>query len=1063
METKELKYNGKQISEVMEIDFSADQLAGITADLEPGVIIASAGSGKTTVMAARVVYLVANELVESEQILGLTFTNLATGELRSRVRRSLEKLGVHNKDTKNSAEPFVTTYHAFASQLIKQYGMYIKVEPDHQVITDVRRQQLCARTISNSAADFSKVSVSFPYILERTLELDSNLSENNVSIESFKKFAEKLSADAPVLSEEVTNSWQKLAEGQLFYAGMVSEFRDMKLAYNAVDYSDMNRFALDILKVKPDIKTQLRDQYKLVLLDEYQDTSISQRALIQELFGGAHPVNAVGDPLQSIYAFRGANPRNISNFPEHFKNKSGKDSTRFDLPVTQRNGENIVQLANVLTNRFRMADLHPELKPLVATDNPKYGPGKIHISSFRTMDDEAAWVIKEIKAFEAAGIPLEEIALLFRKGKGIAWALKVLGEAGIPAQVRTKVDLLEVPEIVELISMLRVIAEPAANSAWIRLLTGPRWRIGNRDLAVIGKRASKLAYNARVGDERSLQAALDAAIAGSDVVEATAYGDAIADIVEKGSAELSREALERITNLNNEINYLRTQSGDPLKHFVYRVASVSGLLIESIAEVSRIKRGMDSNLRSFFKLISDFSSLDGDSTLFAFLRWIDDSQKHDSAISVTPIVHEGAVQLITVHSAKGLQFRVVGLPHLTEGIFPASSGSDNWVTNSHVLPYALKEEPNVILNRYPTRGRLEDPAEAKAYKDAKDEADALEERRLAYVALTRAEEAVFVSTSAVDPSVQNLRGPSIYFTEILETLRTMESEIEAGNIRIDSIYEFIKGKADASETIESGEWPIELKSDAISRIRESAARVKQLINDDFEITTPNSKLVEQWDWAIRAIEKEIETHNNPERIVPLPESLSVTQIQNLAKDEVQFVENLVRPMPTEPAFAAAQGTAFHSFVEDWARQMQGGSVLSTFPNMEYMDYSAEELIDIPTMARFEVTFRKSIWAEKAPHIVEAPFAISLGGYIVRGRIDAVYKDGDNYTLVDWKTNAKANADTLQLAIYRLAWADSMNVPLENISASFYYVALDETVTPEVFPTREEVIKLLSGS
>lgn len=1063
MENEVLKYSGKKISEVMGIDFSDDQLAGITADLEPGVIIASAGSGKTTVMAARVVFLVANEKVKAEQILGLTFTNLATGELRSRVRLSLEKLGVHNKDTEISAEPFVTTYHAFASQMIKQFGMYIKVEPDHQVITDVRRQQLCARTISNSTADFSKVNVSFPYILERTLDLDSNLSENNVSISKFKEFAEKLKADAPVLSEEENNPWLKLAEGQLFYADLVAEFRAAKMAYNAVDYSDMNRFALDILKAKPEIAKQMRDEYKLVLLDEYQDTSISQRALIQQLFGDAHPINAVGDPLQSIYAFRGANPRNISNFPNHFKNGNGDKGSQFDLPVTQRNGKNIVQLANVLTNRLRMPDAHPELKPLVATDKPKYGPGKIHISSFRNMEEEADWVIKEIKAFEAAGVPLEEIALLFRKGKGIAWALKVLNEAGIPAQVRTKMDLLEVPEIVELISMLRVIAEPAANSAWIRLLTGPRWRIGNRDLAIIGKRASKLAYNARVSGERNLEIALDAAIAGSDVVEATAYGDAISDIVEKGSAELSTEALSRITNLNNEINFLRTQAGDPLKHFVYRVASVSGLLIESIADTSRIKRGMDSNLRSFFKLVSDFSSLDGDSTLFAFLRWIDDSKKHESAISITPVVHEGAVQLITVHSAKGLQFRIVGLPHLTDGIFPASSGSDNWVTNSHVVPYALKEEPNVILNRYPTRGKLEDAAEAKAYKEAKDEADALEERRLAYVALTRAEEAVFVSSSAVDPSVQNLRGPSIYFTEILESLRAMESEIEAGNIRIDSIYEFIKGKADDSETVESGEWPIELKSEVISRVRESAARVKKLMSTDFEIAPAQSNLVEQWDLAIKAIEKEIESHNNPERIVPLPESLSVTQIQNLAKDEAAFVENLIRPMPTEPAFAAAQGTAFHSFVEGWAREMQGGSVTSTFPYMEYLDKSEEELIDLPTLAKFQVTFRKSVWAEKAPHIVEAPFAISLGGYIVRGRIDAVYKDGDNYTLVDWKTNAKANADTLQLAIYRHAWADSMNVPLENISASFYYVALDETVTPETFPSREEIIKLLSGS
>jgi DNA helicase-2/ATP-dependent DNA helicase PcrA len=1063
MSEKQHKYSETDICNVMGIDFLPEQLVGITAKPEPGVIIASAGSGKTAVMAARVVHLVANEIVPAEKILGLTFTNLATGELRSRVRQSLAKLGVHTKDTTTSAEPFVTTYHAFASQMIKQFGMLVGIEPDHQVISDVRRQQLAARTISRSTVDFSKLTVTFNYILDRMLSLDDSLADSNVSIEAFEEFARKLILDADILIPgEPKNKFKELGEAQLVYAQLVREFREQKMFYNALDYADMNRLALEIFNKTPMVREQMREQFQMVLLDEYQDTSIAQRVLIQSLFNDGHPVNAVGDPLQSIYAFRGASAKNISKFPKHFKLANGEESAIVKLPITQRNGKNIVELANVLTDRLRQPDAHPELVPLQPPAEPKYGPGKVHISSFRTMDEEAAWIIKEIKECEAAGIPLEEVALLLRKGKGIAWALKFLNEAGIPAQVRTKMDLLEVPEIVELISILRVIAEPAANSAWVRILTGPRWRIGNRDLAIIGKHASRMAYDARVQGDRGLDKALDAAIAGSDIAENTAYGDAIADIVENGNPDLSNAALERIKNLHNEIQYLRAQAGDPLKHFVYRVASVSGLLIESIAEANRIKRGMDSNLRAFFSLVSDFTALDGESNLFALLRWIDDSKKHDTAIGITSVAHEGAVQLITVHSAKGLQFRVVGLPQMSEGIFPVSTGSDNWVGNAHVVPYELKdEEVDVVLKRFPLRTEAISKESQTEYDNVRKTADALEERRLAYVALTRAEEMVFISSSALDPSVQEPRMPSVFFNEILESARGNTEEIEKGNIRIGEIHQVIKVKGEKTNIVESEQWPVQLNSPAIHRVQDSAARVKELIHSEFKLSPASNLLVEEWDKAIKAIEREIAMHDNPIRLVPLPESLSVTQIQRLSKDEESFVANLIRPMPTEPAPAAAQGTAFHAFVEHWAHEAKGGSVASPLPDMETLDQTEDEFFDLPTLEKFKATFRRSIWAKQVPHIVEAPFAISLGGYIVRGRIDAVYKDGDTYTLVDWKTNAEANADPLQLAIYRLAWADSLNIPLENIKASFYYVALDETVTPEAFPSREEIIKLLT--
>lgn len=1040
-----------------------EQKVAVKAPMQPGVIIAGAGSGKTTVMAERVFHLINEEGIAGEKILGLTFTNLAAGELKGRIRKELTNFAQKSAQNTTSGEPFVTTYHSFASGIIKQFGMLAGIEPDHQIISDVRRNQLCSRVISKSQEDLRIMDAAFSTILERVLQLDESLADSAISTTELRNFDLKLIQDATKWSPASPNSkFESTAQKRLILSRLVDEFRLEKSIRSMLDYSDMSRIALQLVEEHEMVRTEIKSQYQMVLLDEYQDTSISQRKLLQLLFPSGHPVSAVGDPLQSIYAFRGATSRNISSFTEHFPLDTGEASGQYDLSLTHRNGKNIVQLANALTKRLREADVHPELSELRALEDSPKGPGIVHLASFRTREEEANWIVRKINYAKSKGVPTERIALLLRERDGINWVLKELNKAGIPAQIRTKTDLLLVPEIVELISMLRVIAEPAANSSWVRILTGARWQIGNRDLAMIGRRASQLAHNGRITGKRDLEGALAAAVAGSDLVENAAYGDAISDIAWNGHKQLSAEALERIRVLNDEIDYLRLQAGEPLKNFVYRVASVSGLLIESIAESDRLKRGMDSNLRSFFSLVSDFVSLDGETNLFAFLRWLDESAKYKKKVEITGVAHKGAVQLVTIHSAKGLEFEAVIMPQMAEGIFPSSEGTDNWVTNSFVPPLPLRDEfMHSILASYPERSRIWDSKYEAAYDQARKENDAMEERRLAYVGVTRAEKFLFVSTSAQDPTVKKLRKPSVFFEEILDTCKNNVEEISAGHIVIDEIFDFDSHKNEVTQESITGNWPVEFNSKSMQRIRASAERVTRLIENQVVPDPLPGSLADDWDKAIIAIEKEIAEYDNPIQKVTLPESLSVTQIQRLAKNEDAFIADLIRPMPSEPIPAAARGTAFHAFVENWARQAQGGSVLATLPDMDSADVVEQERIDLQDLDKFKVTFRNSIWAKQVPHIVEAPFAISLGGYIVRGRIDAVYKDGDTYTLVDWKTNAEANADPLQLAIYRLAWADSLNIPLENIKASFYYVALDETVTPETFPSREEIIKILT--
>ena len=177
-----LKYSAQDIADVLGIPFSKDQLNAIAADTTPAVIVAGAGSGKTAVMTARVVFLVANGLVPADQVLGLTFTNLATGELQTRVREALNKLADHDAESERpeTGEPTVSTYHSFSGELLREYGIRIGVEPESTLLSDVRRQQLAMRMLRTTTASFADVDMKFGTVLERLLKLDDAMSDFDV-------------------------------------------------------------------------------------------------------------------------------------------------------------------------------------------------------------------------------------------------------------------------------------------------------------------------------------------------------------------------------------------------------------------------------------------------------------------------------------------------------------------------------------------------------------------------------------------------------------------------------------------------------------------------------------------------------------------------------------------------------------------------------------------------------------------------------------------------------------------------------------------------------------------
>ena len=228
-----------------------------------------------------------------------------------------------------------------------------------------------------------------------------------------------------------------------------------------------------------------------------------------------------------------------------------------------------------------------------------------------------------------------------------------------------------------------------------------------------------------------------------------------------------------------------------------------------------------------------------------------------------------------------------------------------------------------------------------------------------------------------------------------------------------------------------------------------------------------SARVNEWDEELDRLLVEARLDRADEIEVPLPSSLSATSLARLRDDPDRLAADLARPMPRQPSPSARFGTRFHAWVE------------ARFGQQELMDPDElpgrgdADIDDDDDLRELIALFEEGAFADRTPVAVEPPFAIVLAGQVVRGRIDAVYStpaehrgraggDADGYLLVDWKTNRAQTADPLQLAIYRVAWAELVGVPLERVRAAFYYVRTGDLVEPEALVDRSGLEALLGG-
>ncbi len=1046
------------LTKVLGFNPSAEQIAAIVSPLEPSMIVAGAGTGKTTVMAGRIAWLIMTQQVPPDRILGLTFTTKAANELLTRVRSFLpEALKYLPDESAHSdlGEPVISTYNAFGSRLLKEHALRLGLEPDARVVVDATRYQLAMRVVCQSNYDLGGLGYSPTTAVTEMLKLDEHCSNYLVDPNHIiEKDSQRLiSLEGIAKKQELTHDMIKTCLKRISLAKLVLDFRQAKISNDVIDYADQIRLAAQAAQNSQAMRDILKEQFHAVLLDEYQDTSLSQKVLLQELFGQGHPVMAVGDPCQAIYGWRGAEITNMENFKFDFERQvSGmwEPAQIYKLTANRRSGQNILTAANSLSNKLR--EIHPEIVELVPADDAK-PIGEIQTALLPTFTDEVEWVAEQISKIKPVK-SWNEVAVLLREKKNAQYYVNALEAKGIPVQVVDPGALINLPEVREVVSYLEAIYDPTANTALARILLSPRWQIGSRDLAILGRHASEL-VRVDVTPEMPIDVQLDHIVSAVDKSQRVSLLDALELVSEDETLPYSPEARVRLVELASQLRMLRRFCNESAIDLISRIIRVTGIGIEAMVVNSPEGSTHFDRLAALIDLAGNFRNLEGDSSVAAFLEFLRTGQRFNSLVEADVTLSDNAVIVMSIHKSKGLEFPIVVIPDLTVGVFPSTPKDRHWPKNAfRIPPDALGAPINPLLPEFPSptgpRG-----VDFKAFTSAAGELATIDERRLAYVAVTRAEQKVIASGSWWGPTQSRLRGPSDFLINLHDgathpDVWTQTPDADATNPLLTDVQYL--------------SWPAQIEPAKQLQVQRDAELVRSAtiaMHDESGLSSAEKALVESWQQDIDALVLQSRQFESSERLVRLPSSLSASQLIALNTDEDTFLKSLVRPMPRKPSSAADRGTTFHSWVETFYGSR---TLIDTETLTGAMD---DEIYTDEQLQALKSAFESGPFVNRTPASLELPFALVLGGRTLRGRLDALFTGtlddptaADSWLVVDWKTGKPGSANDLQLSIYRQAAAQSLGVNPEQIQAAFYYVADQVVSTPQNLLSLDELAELI---
>lgn len=1095
----------------------------------PALVVAGAGSGKTETMSGRVVWLVANGHVRRDEILGLTFTRKAAGELAERIgarlavidefgRRGLLPLlpeivasgALARVDAATTAaqkgavrahvldelavrygtgwepaapriaddlliRPQVSTYNAFADSIVREHASRIGRDPDVAMLSQAASWMLAREVVLRAdLPQLEDIELSVATVVDAVQRLAGETLDHRADLERAERIAvEQARVFEPYRSSDTI---AKIADNLLSLptlAALVREYISEKHRRGVLDFADQVSGAFDIVESSPDVREALREQHRVVLLDEYQDTSVIQTQFLAALFRDS-AVMAVGDPHQSIYGWRGASADNLYAFSRTFA--AEQPAHTYSLMTSWRNDSAILDIANEMLRPLQRPGLDvPPLEP-----RPGAGTGTVEVRYPLTVHDEAAEVADWFAERRAAHIDAAKPhtgAILFRSKRHMQTFAEALAVRGIPHRILGLGGLLSTPEVVDVVSALRVIHDPNAGSPLIRLLVGPRFGVGMADMGALYELAGELSRrdSGLLPLPEELRARIRAS-RGAD--EAVSIVDAV-DVV-RGLRDdyrllerITPEGRARIRGAGEMFERLRRAAAQPIPELIRLIELELRLDIELASNETRgPARVAATQLRAFTDEVRAFLAADDRGTIGSLLAWLEKAETTDELMPRPEPPEPGVVQLLTIHGSKGLEWDAVAVVRMVDGELPSRPSDTSGWFGFGVLPFALRGDCAALPTFTwfpPTEEELDPEKRRKAgiasltsaskstpgaitvFKNAYREYQQQEECRLAYVAVTRARTDLLLSGSHW-AGQKKPRDPGPFLLEAFDVLGVEPiPEVDAE----ENPYEG-EGKTSA--------WPLDPLGSRRERVEKAAWAVREAF--EREPAAPTDLLRRLL--AERAERQRGITAGAPTRV-------PASRFKDYVTDYDGTVRGLTRPMPERPYRQTRLGTLFHAWVE------HRSGLVGTAPSPESALWEIDDdqadawnasAADAADLEQLRAIFERSEWALLAPTAVEIEIDFALGGHIIICKLDAVYRRADRggrIEIVDWKTGkaprtaAEREERMLQLALYRLAYHRRFGVPLDEIDVALYYVADDLVIRGDRVYSEEELVQRWSAA
>jgi DNA helicase-2/ATP-dependent DNA helicase PcrA len=1088
----------------------------ITAPLKPTLVVAGAGSGKTATMSARVTYLVASGQVDPSQVLGLTFTRKATHELRERIENRLGQLyrypgwtpsstrsntaesasadapstaagpstaaeaGGSNSQVQEltavAGEATVATYNSFAGSLVREWGLEVGLETDTAVLTPASSWQIMYELMENWGQEFEEPFSSLDSATELALQVANSLNENLLSVDEARELMADLSQNLKDLrsvrgaAKAIDAKSLPAMTKRIQVLDLVERYIDYKRENSLVDFGDQVALACRIVtdeRVGPRVIAQYRDRFKAVLLDEFQDTSVAQTILLSSLFAGCGVV-AVGDPNQAIYGWRGASSAALGQFHRHFSNGAGPV---LQLSTAWRNDPQILQAANRISDPLRASG---QVKVEKLVKRPGVGDERGKVWAARVQDGLAeAELIAKFLAQRWS--PSKSMAVLCRTRSQFTPIVAALIERGIPVEVVGLGGLLDVPEVADVRALMSVALDPTSADRLMRLidLVG----IDAADLDVVWSFAREL-VNARAsagpsGAEPRLAEPLLAEALSEIVVNFAAFEA----FCKKYACALSPAGLYQAKRLGRILQEANAAANLELVDFISWAERALGLDVEAAARVDVNEVGARA-LAALRAQATSFKAQNPEAGAQVFLGWLNAAQDQERGLELPEVEPApGAVQVLTVHASKGLEWDIVVVPGLVEANFPSYRSrpkedytvlANSWITQVSEFPHTLRRDydslpPCPFIGLSPQAGKDAILAAGEEYRSELGKWEVAEERRLAYVAYTRARSQLLLTTShyaalSKTPKMTSRFLKELERSQMVQFLADDERDDDLSNRALDqssvSVWphqlDALAGLEEPGVAEPDGAGLSAVAPDQAApgkqaglslRLRAaalvSAAGGCQGAGCEEALQIPEGLAPQLDDWWRQARlllqERQIRQENGQE--IVLPSHLAATAMAKVGKED--FIMSLRRPLPPPPSKAARLGTAFH---EEMSQRLNSeGTLLSLAEaGSDRLSPADRKQVNdwLDNVADLEILQGYS------PYATEIDQEIRLAGFNVRCRIDAVFKAVEKgraqWLIVDWKTGGqRVRVD--QLSLYVHAWAASQGVDISQVRAAYVYV------------------------